>query len=216
VLGLLDPTHFVQSGTYAAVFILCVLQSCCIPTSSELTMGFAGVMASGGVAGHHVNLVVVIVVAVVGEVLGAYIAWAVGRYGGRAFVDRFGKYVLLSHHDLDRAENWYRRHERFGVLGSRLLPVIRNFVAVPAGIAEVPLVRFGILTAVGSAIWLTAFALIGYEVGNHWRSIAHGFSDVGYVLAAVAVVAIVYGVYHRYRSYKAAAALGAGAESAAD
>lgn len=207
MLALLDPTHFVQSGTYAAVFILCVLQSCCVPTSSELTMGFAGVMASGGVVGHKVNLIAVIAVAVVGEVVGAYIAWVVGRYGGRAFVDRFGKYVLLSNHDLDKAEAWYRRHERFGVLGSRLIPVIRNFVAIPAGIAEVPLVRFGILTAIGSLIWLTAFALIGYEVGGHWRSIAHGFSDVGYVLAALAVVAIAYGVFHRYRSYKAAAAL---------
>jgi membrane protein DedA with SNARE-associated domain len=200
MLGLLDPTHFVQSGTYAAVFILSVLQSCCVPTSSELTLGFAGVLASE----HHVSLPGVIVVAVVGEVVGAYVAWTVGRWGGRAFVDRFGKYVLLSHHDLDRAEAWYKRHDRFGVFGSRLLPVIRNFVGVPAGIAEVPLVRFGLLTAAGSAIWLTAFALIGYEVGNHWKSIAHGFGDIGYVLAALAVAVIVFGVYHRYRSYRAA------------
>lgn len=200
MLGLLDPTHFVQSGTYAAVFILSLLQSCCVPTSSELTLGFAGALASQG----HVSLVGVIVVGVAGEVVGAYLAWAVGRWGGRAFVDRFGKYVLLSHSDLDRAEAWYKRHDRFGVFGSRLLPVIRNFVGVPAGIAEVPLLRFGLLTAAGSAIWLTAFAMIGYEVGNHWKSIAHGFGDVGYALAALALAAIAFGVYHRYRSYKAA------------
>jgi membrane protein DedA with SNARE-associated domain len=200
MLGLLNPTHFVQSGTYAAVFILSLLQSCCVPTSSELTLGFAGVLASQG----HVSLVGVIVVGVVGEVVGAYIAWVIGRWGGRAFVDRFGKYVLLSHHDLDRAEGWYKRHDRFGVFGSRLLPVIRNFVGVPAGIAEVPVVRFGLLTAAGSAIWLTAFAVIGYEVGNHWKSIADGFGDIGYVLAVLAVAVIAFGVYHRYRSYKAA------------
>ena len=206
MLALLDPQHFVKDSGYAAIFVLCVLQSCCIPTSSELTMGFAGVIAAGGVPGVKLSLAAVIVVGVVGEVLGAYIAWVVGRVGGRAVVDRFGKYILLSHKDLDRAEAWYQHHDRFGVLGSRLLPVIRNFVAVPAGIAEVPLVRFGILTAIGSLIWDGAWAGIGYGVGGRWRSIVHGFNDAGYVLGGLAVVAIAVAVYHRYRSYKAATA----------
>ncbi|HYA67268.1 MAG TPA: DedA family protein, partial [Acidimicrobiales bacterium] len=146
-------------------------------------------------------------VGVAGEVVGAFAAWTIGRTGGRAFVDRFGKYILLSHADLDRAEAWYQRHQRFGVLGSRLVPVLRNFVAVPAGVAEVPLVRFGILTAIGSLVWDTAMSAIGYGVGGHWRSIAHGFSDAGYVLAAVAVVAVAFAAVHRYRSYKEATAL---------
>ena len=145
-----------------------------------------------------------IAVGVLGEVVGAYIAWAVGRYAGRAVVDRFGRYILLSHRDLDKAEAWYDRHERFGVFGSRLIPVIRNFVAVPAGIAEVPLVRFGVLTAAGSLLWDGAWAGIGYGVGTHWHSIASGFSDIGYVLAVVAVAAIVFGFFHRYRNYKEA------------
>lgn len=202
VLGLLSPTSFVSSSGYAAVFVLCALQSCCFPTSSELTLGFAGVLAAQG----KLNLAVVIVVAVLGEVVGAYAAWVIGRFGGRAVVDRFGKYVLLSHRDLDRAEAWYQRHQRFGVLGSRLLPVIRNFVALPAGIAEVPLLRFGILTALGSLVWDAAMASIGYGVGTHWHSIVDGFSDAGYVLGALVVVAIVFGVVHRYRRYKEATA----------
>lgn len=206
MLGLLDPTHFVQNSGYAAIFVLCVLQSCCIPTSSELTMGFAGALAGGVTAGIRLNLAAVIVIGVAGEVIGAYIAWVVGRYGGRAVVDRFGKYVLLSHKDLDKAEAWYQRHDRFGVLGSRLLPVIRNFVAVPAGIAEVPLVRFGILTAIGSLLWDGAWAGIGYGLAGRWHSIAHGFSDAGYVLGGLAVVAIVFAVVHRYRSYREATA----------
>lgn len=200
ILGILNPTNLVTTGGLAAVFFLCLLQSCCIPTSSELTLGVAGALASQG----KLNLGAVIVVGVLGEVVGAYVAWVIGRTGGRAFVDRFGKYVLLSHADLDRAEAWYGRHERFGVLVSRLLPVIRNFVAVPAGMAEVPLVRFGILTAVGSTIWDGAWAGIGYGVGSRWHSIEHGFTDAGYVLAAVVVVAVVVGILHRYRSYKAA------------
>ena len=202
MLGILNPTNLVTTSGLAAVFFLCLLQSCCVPTSSELTLGFAGVLSAQG----KLNLASVIVVGVLGEVVGAFIAWAVGRTGGRAFVDRFGKYVLLSHKDLDRAEAWYQRHERFGVLGSRLLPVIRNFVALPAGIAEVPLLRFGILTAIGSLVWDGAWAALGYGVGSHWRSLEHGFTDAGYVLGALAVCAIAFGLYHRYHSYKAATA----------
>jgi membrane protein DedA with SNARE-associated domain len=151
----------------------------------------------------------VIFVGAAGELVGAYIAWIIGRYAGRGFVDRFGRFILLSHHDLDRAEAWYDRHPRWGVFGSRLLPVIRNFAALPAGVAEVPLVRFGILTALGSLIWDAAMALIGYGLGSKWRSVMRGFSDAGYVLGAVVVVAVVVVIAHRWRSYKAATSNGA-------
>jgi membrane protein DedA with SNARE-associated domain len=198
VLGIFNFTSFVASSGYAAIFLLSVLQSCCVPTSSELTLGFAGVLASQG----KLNLAVVIVVGTGGETVGAIIAWLVGRSGGRAFVERYGKYVLVTHHDLDRAEAWYQRHERWGVFASRLLPVIRNFVAVPAGIAEVPIIRFVILTALGSAIWLGAMAGIGYGVGSNYQSVLHGFSDAGYVLGGLAVLAIAFVIYHRYRAYR--------------
>jgi membrane protein DedA with SNARE-associated domain len=201
-LALLDFTSFVSSSGYAAIFLLCVLQSCCVPTSSELTMGFAGVLAATG----KLNLAAVIAIGTLGEVVGAYIAWFVGRTVGRGFVDRFGKYLLLTHADLDRAEGWYDRHERWGVLGSRLVPLVRNFAALPAGVAEVPLVRFGILTAIGSLVWDGAMAGIGYGVGSQWKTIAHDFSDAGYVLGVLAVLAIAFVIFHRYRSYKHATA----------
>ena len=202
LLGLLNFTHLVSTAGYGAVFLLCVLQSCCVPTSSELTLGFAGALAAQG----KLSLAGVIAAGVLGEVVGAYVAWALGRYLGRAVVDRYGRYLLLSHRDLDRAEAWYDRHQRFGVFGSRLLPVIRNFVALPAGIAEVPLVRFGVLTAAGSLLWDGAWAGIGYGVGTHWHAIAKAFGDIGYVLGALAVAAIAFGVFHRYRSYQEARA----------
>jgi len=204
VLALLDPTSFVTSSGYLAIFVLSILQSCCVPTSSELTLGIAGVLAAKG----QLSLPGVIVAGVAGEVVGAYIAWVIGRTGGRAFVDRFGKYVLMTHRDLDRAEAWYARHGRSGVFGSRLLPVIRNFVAVPAGVAEVPLARFGVLTALGSLIWDGAWAAIGYGVGGRYKAITHGFSYAGYLLGAAVVVAVAFVIFHRYRSYKAATAPG--------
>jgi membrane protein DedA with SNARE-associated domain len=182
-----------------------VLQSCCVPTSSELTLGFAGVLAFEGKLGLNGA----IAAGVAGEVVGAFIAWFIGRAGGRAFVDRYGRYILLSHRDLDRAEAWYYRHDRWGVFASRLLPVVRNFVALPAGVAKVPLLRFVLLTAAGSFIWDSAMALIGYEVGSSWRSVMHSFSDAGYLLGALAAVAIAVFLVHRHRSYKAATSAGA-------
>lgn len=198
LVGLLNFTHFVSTAGYGAIFVLCLLQSCCVPTSSELTMGLAGALAAQG----RLSIAAVILVGALGEVVGAYIAWMVGRLAGRAAVDRFGRYILVSHRDLDRAEAWYDRHGRFGVFGSRLLPVIRNFVALPAGIAEVPAVRFGVLTAFGSLLWDGAWAGIGYGVGGHWHAIAKGVGDLGYVLAVVAAGFIVFAAHHRYRSYK--------------
>lgn len=206
-LALLNFTNFVATSGYVAVFVLSVAQSCCVPTSSELTLGFAGVLAAEG----KLSLPGAIVAGVAGEVVGAFIAWFIGRVGGRAAVERYGKYVLLSNHDLDRAEAWYDRHGSWGVFASRLVPVIRNFVALPAGVAEVPLPRFGLLTFAGSAVWDSAMALIGYEVGSSYKKIMHGVNDAGYVLGVLAVLAIAFVIYHRYRSYKAGTALaGAG------
>ncbi len=197
--ALINPTNLVSSFGYVAIFLLSIAQSCCVPTSSELTMGFAGALAATG----HLNLVAAILVGASGEVIGAYLAWLIGRTAGRSIVDRYGKYVLLTHHDLDKAEAWYDHHPRWGVFGGRLVPVIRNFVALPAGVAEVPAVRFGLLTALGSLLWDGAMAGIGYGVGSRWHAIMHLFSDAGYVLAALAVIAVVALVVHRWRSYAA-------------
>jgi uncharacterized membrane-anchored protein/membrane protein DedA with SNARE-associated domain len=198
-LALLSPTGFVSSWGYLAIFVLSVLQSCCIPTSSELTLGFGGVLASQGT----LSLPGVIVAGVAGEVVGAYIAWGIGKAGGRPLVERYGRHVLLSPRDLDRAQAWYGGHERWGVFGSRLLPVIRNFVAVPAGVARVPALRFGVLTAFGSLIWVSAMAGIGYTIGNQWKTVMNRFSDAGYLLGALALVSIVFLVWHRWRNYQA-------------
>jgi membrane protein DedA with SNARE-associated domain len=198
VLALLTSSSFISSGGYLAIFVLCVAQSCCIPTSSELTMGLAGALAASG----KFNLAGVIAVGTAGETVGAYIAWFVGRTGGRGLVERYGRFVLLTRTDLDRAEAWYGRHERSGVFVGRLLPVIRSFVALVAGAAEVPLVPFGVFTFLGSLVWLGAMAGIGYGVGSTYHKVTHVFSDAGYVLGVVAVVLIAFGFVHRLRAYR--------------
>ncbi len=190
--------HFLVTGGYLALFLLAVAESACIPVPSEVTMTFAGALAGGMVAGAHLNLVAVILVGTVGEVGGAFIAWAVGVTGGRALVERYGRYVLLSSKDLDRAEGWFVRNGVWGVFVGRLLPVIRTFISLPAGVAEMKPLRFGLLTLAGSLVWDGALGGIGYAAGSHWHEVAGKFSDAGYVLAALAVIAIAGFIVHRF------------------
>ena len=208
MLALLDPTHLVKSAGYVAIFVLSVLQSCCVPTSSELTLGYAGVLAGQG----QLSLPGAIAAGAAGETVGAVIAWFVGRYGGRAFVDRFGRYVLVTGRDLDRAEAFFTRRGTWAVLVSRLLPVIRNFVALFGGIAEVPLLPFVVYTAIGNIIWDGGMALIGYELAGTYTHVMKGFTDAGYLLGAAVVVLLAVAVWHRYRSFKAHEAEAAAAQ----
>lgn len=194
----LSPAALVASLGYLAIFLLSVAQSCCVPTSSELTLGVAGALAFE----RKLNLEGAIASGVAGEVIGAYIAWYIGRVGGRRLVARYGRFVLLRPSDLDRAEAWYARHGRLGVFGGRLLPVVRNFVALPAGVAEVPALPFGVLTFLGSLVWDSAMALIGYGLGSSYHAVLKGVSDAGYLVAAVVVLVVAAAVYHRWRSFQ--------------
>jgi membrane protein DedA with SNARE-associated domain len=117
-------------------------------------------------------------------------------------VEKLGRYVLLTKSDLDRTERWFRRRGEPAVFFGRILPVVRTFISIPAGIAEMSLVRFGLATFSGSAIWCTAIALVGYELGGEWNKITKGFSAAGYVLVAAAVVAVAVFVLHRFAAVR--------------
>src|ERR1700691_979307 len=122
MLAFLSSTSTIQSRGLLVIFLLSMAQSCCVPTSSARPFAFAGVLAYQG----HLNLAEVIIVGAAGELVGACIAWVIGKTGGRAFVGRYGRYILLTRTDLDRAEAWYGRHRRGGVFFGRLKPVVRN------------------------------------------------------------------------------------------
>jgi membrane protein DedA with SNARE-associated domain len=151
---------------------------------------------------QRLNLAAVIAGGAGGETVGAYIAWVVGRTGGRGFVERYGRFVLLTRTDLHRAEAWYGRHERSGVFVGRPVPVIRSFVALVAGVAEVPLIAFGLFTLLSSLVWDGLMAGIGYGVGSSWHKVVHVFSAAGYVIAFVVVVLIAFAFVHRLRAYR--------------
>jgi membrane protein DedA with SNARE-associated domain len=187
--------HFISSYGYLAVFILMLAESACIPVPSELTMPFAGALSAGAVAGTHMNLVLAIAAGVAGNVAGSYLAWGVGAYGGRAAWHRWGRYILLRADDIDRAERWFGRRGGKAVFFGRLLPAVRTFISLPAGLARMPPVRFGSYTVLGCFPWTAALAWAGYLVGKNWANVAsalHGPSLVlGGLLALLVIVAIV-------------------------
>jgi len=163
--------QFISSYGYLAVFILMLAESACIPVPSELTMLFAGALSAGAVAGAHLNLVLAITAGVAGNVAGSYLAWGIGVYGGRAAWHRWGRYILLRDDDIDRAERWFGRHGTKAVFFGRLLPVVRTFISLPAGLARMPAGRFGIYTVLGCIPWTAALAWTGYLVGANWGSV---------------------------------------------
>ena len=190
--------HLLSSWGYLALVLLTFSEAACVPIPSEVTLGYAGYLASTG----RLDIAVVIVLAVLGELLGSFVGWSIGRFGGRPLVEKLGRYVLLTKADLDRTERWFRRRGEPAVFFGRILPVVRTFISIPAGIAEMSLVRFGAATFCGSAIWCTAIALVGYELGGEWAKITKGFSAAGYVLVAAAVIAIAAFILHRFAAVR--------------
>lgn len=195
--------HLIASAGYLAIFLLMLGESACIPIPSELVMPFGGALAAGG----HLELVAVILLGTLGNLAGSYIAYAVGRKGGRPAVRRFGRYVRLKEDDLDRAERWFGRYGAPTVFFGRLLPVVRTFISLPAGAADMPALRFGIYTILGSLPWSAGLAVAGYELGSNWRTVDHavtGATDVVAGLIGATVLAVVYSVYRRRRNRLAA------------
>lgn len=183
----------------AAVFLFGFLEACCVPIPSEVTFGFAGVLAAET---HHLNIVAIIVVGTLAELIGSMVSYSIGRVGGRPLVHRFGRYLLITQNDIDRAERFFAGRGAWAVLLGRALPVVRTFASIVAGFIEMPAALFGVLSLIGTAIWVTAIALVGYGVGSAWTKVAHGISLAGYAIAALAVVAIAAFILHRVRELR--------------
>jgi membrane protein DedA with SNARE-associated domain len=195
-------------GVYA-VFVLMAIDAV-FPALSELVMLYAGAVAAGvfptahGVTlfGSHVGFgagafVVLALAGTLGYLLGALVGWAIGLYGGRPLLERHGRWFHLSARTLDRAEAWFARWGNFGVLIGRLTPVVRSFVSIPAGIFEMRLAPYTLLTLVGSAVWAFAFAGAGYGLGSSYRGFDHSFHYVEYAVVAGVLLLLAYLVYRR-------------------
>jgi membrane protein DedA with SNARE-associated domain len=197
-------TDYVLQYGYLAVFVLMVLESACIPVPSEVTMLFGGALANGaflaslGQQGEHLNFVVVALVGAFGNLVGSWIAWGVGYRGGRPLIERWGRYVFLREHELDRAEVWFQRRGQVAVLVSRLLPVVRTFISLPAGVAQMRFTRFSLYTFLGCLPWTFALTAVGYALGSQWDVVERYMRPVSYTVAAVCLVAIAWWFYRRW------------------
>jgi membrane protein DedA with SNARE-associated domain len=201
---------FLSQWGLAAVFLFGFLEACCIPIPSEITFGFAGVLAGEG----KLNIVAVIIVGTLAELIGSYVSYTVGRVAERPLVSRFGRYLLITERDIDRAERFLAGRGVWAVPVGRALPVVRTFISIVAGFTKMPALLFGVLSLIGTAIWVTVISLLGYSLSSTWQSISHGIAVAGYLIAAVAVLAIVALVLYRLREVRREAA-SAGAHAAA-
>ena len=183
---------------YAAVFLFGFLEACCVPIPSEITFGFAGVLAAEG----HLNIVAVIVVGTIAELLGSFVAYGIGRVGERPLVQRYGRYLLITQADIDRAERFIAGRGIWAIPLGRALPVVRTFVSIVAGFLKVPPLLFGVLSLIGTAVWVTVISLIGYGVGSAWQSVAHGLALAGYVIVVLAIIGIAAFITYRVREVR--------------
>jgi len=190
---------------YLAIFVLMLLESACIPIPSEVTMLFGGALTTAAFAGAGNELTVVGVVAAgtLGNLVGSWLAYWAGDVGGRPLIDRFGRYLLIRPHEVDRAHAWFEKRGEVTVFVSRLLPVVRTFISLPAGVAEMPFWRFTIYTLLGCLPWCLALTLLGAALGDQWTVAEEYIREFAWVIAAVILVAGIVVVKRRWTTVRA-------------
>jgi membrane protein DedA with SNARE-associated domain len=187
-------TNVVGDLGLAGIALLMVPESACIPVPSEATMLFAGVNVSRG----HYSLFAVTLVGVAANVVGSWIAYAIGYYGRLELLERHRVFHVRKQ-SLDRAEAWFDRWGSWAVFFSRMLPIVRTFISLPAGIARMPFWRFTVLTLAGCVPWVLMLAFVGKQVGDNWHQWRHNFEYLDYAVLALIVVGIVYLLIRRRR-----------------
>ena len=187
-------TPFLTDAGYWALIIFAFVQACCIPISSEITFGFAGVLAYEG----HLSLVLVIIIGTLAELAGSSAAYGLGRLGGRHTVERYRRYLLMTRKDVERVERFFDRRGAWSVAIARVIPLVRAFAGLVAGFMEVPALAFEVFNLAGTVVWATALSLIGYSLGSDWVRASRSFSRASDVLSAVVVLLLVGLIVHKW------------------
>jgi membrane protein DedA with SNARE-associated domain len=178
--------HIVARVGYPGVFLLVTLESTLVPVPSELVFPFAGYLASQGVF----SLWVLLVINSLGAMLGSGIGYWIGAAGGKPLLLKYGKYLLIRKHDIEKTENWFKRHGKATIFFARLVPVIRHIISLPAGVARMPLRAFFLQTFLGATLWGSFLILLGYYLGEHWETVANKLKRFDLVFGALVVVAV--------------------------
>lgn len=180
-------THVISTFGVPGVFALMVLESACVPVPSEAIMLFAGFSVWQG----HIDLTAALAAGVAGNVVGSWVAYAAGYYGGRPFIDRWGRFVLLNRRKVDIAHGWFQRYGSIAVFFSRMLPIVRTFISLPAGVARMSFWRFTLYTFLGCLPWVAMLTYLGVTVAGNWEGIQRQLHYLDYVVAVAIVGAIV-------------------------
>jgi membrane protein DedA with SNARE-associated domain len=186
-------TQWILAHGLVAVFLLMAVDAV-LPAGGELVMLFAGALAAGAIAGHRgPSLGAAVAAGALGYLAGSLAGWALGRAGGRALIERRGRWLHLGPERFARAERWFARYGAAFVFFGRLTPLVRSFVSIPAGVLESPLGIYAALTAAASLIWCAAFGIAGHALGRHWDAVHHAFryADYAAVVAVLALLAVV-------------------------
>lgn len=188
---------------YVGVVIAMAIESAAIPLPSELILPFAGWSVARGVpeplTGAPWSYWGAVLAGVIGNTIGSLVSYAVGAFGGRPLLERYGRYVLISPNDLDVADRWFARYGDWTVFFSRMLPVVRTFISVPAGIARMPLWRFTVFSIAGALPWVMLLVWGGQVLGANWIELKHSLRGLDYVVAALILAGIAFFVYRHVR-----------------
>ncbi len=195
-------TWIANYGLYA-IFVLSVVDAV-LPAASELVMVYGGALAVGAFSDERLTLagepiettawafIAVATAGTVGYVLGSVLGWGIGRYGGRPFLERHGRWLHVTPAQLDKAETWFERWGSMAVLVSRCLPVVRSFISIPAGVGEMPIGRYTALTTLGSAPWYFGLAAAGVAVGASWERFHEAWHYADYAILAALALGVVF------------------------
>jgi membrane protein DedA with SNARE-associated domain len=178
--------HLFENLSYAGVAIAMAIESCCIPLPSELIMPLAGFLSSQG----KLNLVGATFAGAVGCVIGSSVAYWIGALGGRPLLLRYGRYILISHHDAERADEYFARYGDATIFLTRMMPIVRTFISLPAGIARMNFTRFVIYTFLGSLPWCFVLAYAGYKLGQHWGDVGSTLHKYDILVGVIIVVLV--------------------------
>lgn len=203
VLTTLITNLYVTTGLLGIVVAMAI-ESCCIPLPSEIVMPLAGIMVASGKLLHGTNtfaaLLLVALAGALGCLIGSIVAYGIGYSGGRPLMLKYGRYVLISQHDADKADTFFKRWGSATAFFSRLLPVVRTYISLPAGIAKMPFVKFCIYSFLGSFPWSLALAYAGYVLGNHLNTLSPIFHSLDAVILVAVVALIVLYIWRHIRN----------------
>jgi len=186
----------ISTTGYAGVFILMALESACIPIPSEVIMPFSGFLVWEG----QFVLWQVVLWGAAGNLFGSIIAYMIGYFGGRKAIEKYGKHILISAHDLDLADNWFKKYGQATVFFSRLLPVVRTFISLPAGIARMDFKKFCLYTFLGSLPWSFFLTYAGLIAGENWDSLKIYFHKFDLVIGGIIIVGVIWWVRRHFKS----------------